>query len=242
MWRILGLSLLLWGCMATWIAPVDFVQQNIQTSDFEIFTYQKITSDAQPIHIYIEGDGHAFDARGIPTHDPTPHNTFLRNLSASDTHPNVAYIARPCQYNMSDSCTQSDWTDGRFSQKIIDNMTHAIRTIAQNKPIILIGYSGGALLSGLIINQDPDINVIQWITIAGVLNHTDWTSYFGDKPLTKSAELNTLPQLPQTHYIAEHDNVVPNELSQKWTKNKNLITVPNATHGRLSKIKLQFNH
>jgi triacylglycerol esterase/lipase EstA (alpha/beta hydrolase family) len=143
---------------------------------------------------------------------------------------------------MSDNCTKSDWTDGRFSQKIIDNITQAVKTIAQNKPIILIGYSGGALLSGLIINQNLDINVIQWITIAGVLNHTDWTSYFGDKPLTKSAELNTLPQLPQTHYIAEHDNVVPNELSQKWTKNKNLITVPNATHGRLSKIKLQFNH
>ena len=242
MWRIFGLSLLLCGCMSTWVAPVEFIQQSVTAPDFEIFTYQKTASNTQPIHIYIEGDGHAFDARGIPTHNPTPHNTFLRNLAASDTHPNVAYIARPCQYNMSDACTQSDWTDGRFSQKIIDNMTYTIRTVAQDRPIILIGYSGGALLSGLIINQNPDMNIIQWITIAGVLNHTDWTTYFGDKPLTKSAELNTLPHVLQTHYIAEHDSVVPNELSKKWTGDKNLITVPNATHGHLSKIKLQFNH
>ena len=241
MWRILGLSLLLWGCMATWIAPVDFVQQNIKTSDFEIFTYQKITSDTQPIHIYIEGDGHAFDARGIPTHDPTPHNTFLRNLSASDTHPNVAYIARPCQYNMSDKCTQSDWTDGRFSQKIIDNISQTIKQIAQNRPLILIGYSGGALLSGLIIQQNPDINVQEWITIAGVLNHNDWTSYFGDKPLNKSIDLYTLPHVQQKHYIAEKDSVVPYELSQKWTNN-NLIVIPNATHNNFPNIKINFSN
>ena len=84
--QILALSLLLHGCATTWVAPVDFIQQDIKSNDFEIRTYQKITNTIHPIHIYIEGDGHAFNVRGMPTHDPTPHGTFLRNLSASDTH------------------------------------------------------------------------------------------------------------------------------------------------------------
>ena len=132
--KILALSLLLYGCATTWPVPPAFIQQDIKTTDFEIRTYQKNHSMTQPVHIYIEGDGHAFNARGTPTHNPTPRNTFLRDLAISDIHQNVAYIARPCQYNMSDRCTQSDWTDGRFSQKIIDNMSQTIKQIAQNPP------------------------------------------------------------------------------------------------------------
>lgn len=240
--HILALSLLLCGCATTWVAPADFIQQDIKSNDFEIRTYQKIIDTTQPIHIYIEGDGYAFNARGIPTHNPTPRGTFLRDLSASDLHPNVVYIARPCQYNISASCTQSDWTDGRFSQRIIDSMTQTIKTIAQEQPVILIGYSGGALLSGLIINQNPDINIKQWVTIAGVLNHSDWTKHFGDKPLIQSQDMITLPQIPQIHYVAEKDTVVPHTLSQKWTNDENLITVPNATHSNFPNIKIKFTN
>jgi predicted esterase len=239
--KILALSLLLYGCATTWPVPPAFIQQDIKTTDFEIRTYQKNHSMTQPVHIYIEGDGHAFNARGTPTHNPTPQNTFLRDLAISDIQQNVAYIARPCQYNMSDKCTQSDWTDERFSQKIIDNISQTIKQIAKNRPITLIGYSGGALLSGLIIQQNPDINVQEWITIAGVLNHNDWTSYFGDKPLNKSIDLYTLPHVQQKHYIAEKDSVVPYELSQKWTNN-NLIVIPNATHNNFPNIKINFSN
>ena len=120
-------------------------------------------------------------------------------------------------------------------------MSQTIKQIAQNRPLILIGYSGGALLSGLIIQQNPDINVQEWITIAGVLNHNDWTSYFGDKPLNKSIDLYTLPHVQQKHYIAEKDSVVPYELSQKWTNN-NLIVIPNATHNNFPNIKINFSN
>ena len=239
--RHLGLLLLLYGCASTWIAPDSFIQHDIHAQDFTIRTYQKITSTALPIHIYIEGDGYAFNSRGIPTHNPTPRGTFMRELAAQDLHPNVAYIARPCQYNMSENCTQSDWTDGRFSQKIVDNMIHTIKTVSQNRPVILIGYSGGALLSGLIIKQETDINVQKWITIAVVLNHNDWTHYFGDKPLIKSIDMDSMPTLPQTHYIADQDDIVPYQLSKKWTTGKNLITISNATHSNFPNIKINFN-
>lgn len=239
--KIFALFLLLFGCARTWHVPDDFIIQDITAPDYTIRTYQKLTSATHPIHIYIEGDGHAFNSRGIPTHNPTPRGTFMRELAAQDLHPNVAYIARPCQYNMSENCTQSDWTDGRFSQKIIDNITYVIQTVSDNRPIILVGYSGGALLSGLIITQHPEINVTQWITIAGVLNHNDWTHYFGDKPLIKSIDMDSIPTLPQTHYIADQDDIVPYQLSKKWTTGKNLITISNATHSNFPNIKINFN-
>ena len=229
------------ACVSTWRAPDDFLYAPIYAGQYDIVTYQRISDTTSPIHIYIEGDGNAFDAYGHPTSDPTPRGTFLRDLATRDTYPNIVYMARPCQYIRSTSCQTSDWTDGRFSEQIINAMATAVRTVAQHRPIILIGYSGGAMVSGLIINKNPDLNVIQWVTIAGVLNHTDWTSYFGDSPLSLSLNLDTLPNVPQTHYIASGDRVVPNHLSQQWTGGNNLVVVSGATHTDFSNIAISFH-
>ena len=106
--------------------------------------------------------------------------------------------------------------------------------------MILIGYSGGALLSGLIIQQNHDIKIQKWITIAGVLNHHDWTSYFGDSNLTTSVDLEKIPNAPQIHYVAENDSVVPMELSQKWISPDKLKIIPNATHNNFPNLEIDF--
>ena len=232
---------LLTGCVARpWTPPMDFVESVIKTDKFDIFTYTRINNNTAPIHIYIEGDGNSFDAYGMPTSNPTPHGTFIRELAAQDTSPNVVYMARPCQYIMSAQCNKSDWTYGRFSPDVIESTAIAIRKIAKKRPVVLIGYSGGAMISGLVIQNYPDINVQKWITVAGVLNHADWTEYFGDSPLTDSENLTTLPRVPQIHYIADRDHVVPNELSRKWVPEHNLVTVPNSTHHRFENLNLKF--
>jgi len=225
--------LLLTGCVAShWGAPPDFGYVIVDAGEYEIATWQKITDSAAPVRIYIEGDGRAFDGHGRPTHDPTPHGRLVRDLAAADMSANVVYMARPCQYVMSSACDVTDWTDGRFSSRIIDSMTSAIQQIARGRPVVLIGYSGGAMISGLIIEQNPDLNVHEWITVAGVLNHADWTGYFGDTPLTNSLNMNKLPRVPARHYVAERDKVVPRALSQRWGGDENLIIVPNATHNK----------
>ena len=236
----IGLFLLLCGCSGTWVMPPAFIQQDIRTPDYQIRTYQKVLSDTATIHIYIEGDGNSFDARGIPTSDPTPNGTLVRDMASRDTSPNVAYIARPCQYIMSASCSRTDWTNGRFSDKIIDSVSGAVKTIAQKRPIVLIGYSGGAMVSGIIINQTPELNVIRWITIAGVLNHSEWTAYFNDMPLSKSLDMTALPTVPQVHYIIAGDRVVPNSLSRRWVADENIIVIPNAKHDKIPDINLSF--
>lgn len=230
-------TLILASCTTTWVAPPQFVPQRIKTDDFTLQTYQKNTDSASPVHIYIEGDGHAFDAYGNPTNNPTPHNTLVRDLAAGNSAPNVAYIARPCQYIMSPNCNIEDWTVGRFSESAVNAVRDAIKQIAKNRPVVLIGYSGGAMISGLVIKENPDIDIQKWITIAGVLNHKDWTEHFNDTPLYKSKNLNTLPQIPQTHYVAEYDKVVPIQLSKKWIADKNMIVIKDATHNNFNALR-----
>lgn len=239
--RVFLLVFLLAGCAGVWNAPDDFEYSIIRAGDFEIATWQRITSANDPVHIYIEGDGRSFNSRGMPTSDPTPRGMLVRDLVERDISPNVAYIARPCQFVMSDSCTQSDWTDGRFSARVIDSVATVVQDIAQDRPVVLIGYSGGAMVSGLIIKTHPEINVEKWITIAGVLNHSDWTQYFGDRPLSVSLNMDTLPHVPQTHYVAEKDRVVPPTLTFKWVDDDNIVVVPDATHGDFGDIGLDFS-
>jgi hypothetical protein len=86
------------------------------------------------------------------------------------------------------------------------------------------------MVSGLVIQQHPEINVQKWVTIAGVLNHHDWTQYFDDAPLVKSENMTQLPQINQMHYVAEHDSVVPYEMSKKWIPDDKIIIVPNTNH------------
>lgn len=216
--------------MAVWRAPSDFIYAPIDSGDYTIATFQRISDNVSPLHIYIEGDGNSFDVNGRPTSDPTPRGTLMRDLASRDPSPNVVYMGRPCQYIMSTKCNRVDWTTGRFSERIIDSVALAIKQISSGVPVVLIGYSGGAMVSGLVINKYPEIPVQQWVTIAGVLNHSEWTKYFNDAPLVGSLNMDVLPLVPTRHYIARGDRVVPNVLSRKWVGAADLIEIDGATH------------
>ena len=236
----LFLFLLLAACAgAGWTPPADFVFVPVKTEQYEIATWQKINNpENNKIHIYMEGDGNAFNAYGRPTSDPTPHGTLVRDMAARDNFDNVIYMARPCQFIIYASCEETDWTSGRFAQKIVDAESSVIKQIAGDKNITLIGYSGGAMISGLVIEQNPKLKIDKWITIAGVLNHEKWTQYFGDEKLTKSINLEKLPNVKQIHYIGEKDSVVPYELAKTWVKEKDIKIVPDATHTNFGNLNL----
>ncbi len=227
---LLTVLLTLTGCVGTQVVgvPDGFVRHDIDAGRYKLLTLQRNTVMDAPVHIYVEGDGRAFNSRGMPTSDPTPRDDVVRRMAMRDTAPNVVYIARPCQFIMSDACGVADWTTGRFSPDVIDSVAAAVRVVGNGRPVVLIGYSGGAMVSGLVIQNAPDIDVRRWVTVAGVLNHADWTEYFGDTPLSGSLNLDKLPTVPQTHYVAEHDSVVPNELSRRWVSD--VIVVPDVGH------------
>ena len=217
------------GCLGV-MPPESFSYQEIQTNNYTLASWQKITDTKSPIRIYIEGDGYAFNNYGYPTSNPTPRSAFLRNIAFNDPNSNVVYLARPCQYVSDNRCSKTDWTTGRFSQTVIDSTSQAIKQISNKQSVILIGYSGGALLSGLVIEQNPNVLVKKWITIAGVLNHTKWTNDLNLPPLTDSVDLITLPNIKQIHFVGDKDDTVSYKITQSIVADSDLIIVPNATH------------
>jgi len=213
--------------------PADFSYKEVKTDDYVLASWQKIKDPDSLVKIYIEGDGHAYNSNGYPSDDPTPRSSFLRNLAFNDTAENVVYLARPCQYIKNDDDNYIDWTTGRFSLKIVNNMAQAIKQIADGKNVILIGYSGGALLCGIIINEyQQELKVVKWVTIAGLLNHTRWTKHFGYDSLKSSLDLNTIPNIPQTHYIGKKDTVVPYWLTLQCVDENDCVIIENATHNK----------
>lgn len=233
--KLIAILLLLSAC-ATLEVPNTYTKKIIKTNTFNLASMQKITSPDAPYKIYIEGDGNAFNAYGSPTKDPTPRGTLVRELAFKDNSPNVIYLARPCQFVKSNLCSTRHWTTARFAPEVITAEYEAIKQIAGNRPVILIGFSGGAQVAGLVASAKSGLNVKKIITIAGNLNHEAWTKYHKLPPLNESMSLNDYRTqfltIPQTHYVGEKDEVILPFLVQDFTLKENVITVKRATHNR----------
>lgn len=232
--RILIILLLLSGCAAI-KAPADFVYKEIPTRDFTLASWQKITNPSGVYKIYIEGDGYAFNAHGRATQDPTPRGTLVRELAFGDDSPNVVYLARPCQYVTSPICSKRHWTTARFAPEVINAEYEAIKQIAGDNPVVLIGFSGGAQVAGLIAAAKPGLNVKKIITIAGNLDHLAWTQYHNLPLLNESMNLESyrkqFAKIPQIHYVGSDDEVMPPALVREFVgKSGNIIEVRGATH------------
>ena len=213
----------------------DMAFQTTMAPPHVIASWYKITAPGEPIKVYVEGDGAAFDAGGRPSDNPTPKSEFMRALAAGDPSPNVAYLGRPCQYLQTSACSQIDWTTGRFSKTVIDSMDIAVKALmkkARTDKVILIGFSGGAQVTGQIAARRPN-QVKKWITIAGVLDVNAWTDYHGDTPLKESLNLQKekIKSVPQIHYAGGKDDVVPPSLIQDFAGADKVIVVKKAGHG-----------
>lgn len=232
--KLIVIMVFLAGCTSV-SAPDDYVYKEVETRDFTIATWQKITNPQEVYKIYIEGDGYAFDLHGKPTQDPTPKGTLVRELAFGDNSPNVIYLARPCQYVKSPICSVRHWTTARFAPEIINAEYETIKQIAGNHPVILIGFSGGAQIAGLIATAKPGLNVKKIITIAGNLDHLAWTQYYSLPSLTESMNLESyrkqFAKIPQIHYVGSNDKIMPPVLIREFINNDDLIVeISGATH------------
>jgi hypothetical protein len=221
------------GCKAV-VVPDDFLYKEIKISTFVLASWQKITNPSSGFKIYIEGDGASFDAYGLPTNNPTPKGKLLREIAFADKSPNVIYLSRPCQFVMSDICSQRHWTTARFAPEIVLAMYDAISEISGDNDVVLIGFSGGAQIAGLVSVVKKGINVKKIITIGGNLDHLAWTEYHGLPPLTESLNLESYRsefiKIPQKHYVGTKDKIIPMELVYEFVKDNSLIEQVNAYH------------
>lgn len=228
------LSLLLVGCKGI-TPPPEFRYQEITTRNFKLASWQKIKNPQGVYKIYIEGDGYAFNAHGRASQNPTPRGKLMRELAFGDDSQNVVYLARPCQFVKSEICATRHWTTARFAPEVINATSEAINEIAPDNEVILIGFSGGAQVAGLVAAAKPEIKVKKLITVAGNLNHLAWTQKLQLPPLNESMNLESYSQqyfkIPQIHYVGDEDEVVPLSLTRQFVKNEApIVVVKGASH------------
>ncbi|NCB49722.1 MAG: alpha/beta fold hydrolase [Alphaproteobacteria bacterium] len=234
----LGAALLLLGACHSFQLPSEFQKGTIQTSSFRIFYFEKQAQkedSSLPIKVYIEGDGHAYTPMGYPSYDPTPHSSFMRDLALKDPSPHVLYLARPCQFTKDSACNPKDWTTGRFSKKVLQSIKEALEQKTQNRPLILIGYSGGGAIACLLAVLYDDLSVKKIITLSGNLNHGLWTKTKKLLPLSDSLDVASykkkLSSFPQHHYVGTKDKVIPPFLIQSVVlDSKNITYIKGAGH------------
>lgn len=245
----------LFFCGCTGInVPQNFTYKEIQTAYFNLASWQKIENNApqedkekntaetkaqKVFKVYIEGDGNAFNAHGQPTANPTPCGNFLRQIAFGDTNENIIYLARPCQFINENKCKKIYWTSGRFAKEVISSIAQAIYNTAGNMPVILIGFSGGAQIAGLIAVLYPEINVKKIITISGNLDHKKWTMHHKVPPLKASLNLgdykDNFIKFDQINYAGEKDKTIPPQLILDFAGAERTIIVPKAKHAAYPK-------
>lgn len=227
------LIMLISGCQNIEV-PKEFIYKEINTPRFKLASWQKITDSSAEFRIYIEGDGYAYNAHGKPSKNPTPHGILMRKLSFYDPAPNVIYLARPCQYVKDGQCEVDYWTTKRFSQEVIEAEYNAIKQIVSDKPLTLIGYSGGAQIAGLIFVKYPDLNIKKIITIAGNLDHKLWCNYHKIPYLKGSLNLadysEKFSKVEQIHYVGSDDKIIPPSISKDFVLSEKTKIIKKATH------------
>ncbi|RYG59734.1 MAG: hypothetical protein EON60_09510 [Alphaproteobacteria bacterium] len=162
-----------------------------------------------PVRIYIEGDGHAYVNRTTPSGDPTPYNPVGLKLALKDTHDNVLYIARPCQWEQGTQCRdiRGLWTQKRFITPVIDQYAVLIMRETEGRPVELVGFSGGAWIALQVAARLQ--NVTKVVTVAGNLA-PDWvnTQHRVSPMPVEPYPQGRLAELPVEAYIGTMDKVV----------------------------------
>lgn len=206
-------------------APARLEERLYRGGQFVLTARERIERPGADVTIYIEGDGFAWATRSLPSNDPTPDNPVALALAALDPAPNVAWIARPCQYTPrqeNPSCAQYFWTHGRLAPEVIgsvDDAVTAIKAAARAPRVHLVGYSGGGGVAVLVAARRSDVASIR--TLAGNLELDAFTRLHRVSPMTGSlnpgAAAKTVERVPQQHWVGGADTIVPVAISRAYT-------------------------
>lgn len=217
LWVLSGL--LLAGCAGPgWQKLPPGARLDSVRNRFELRTVWRLGKNLDgnsPLVVAIEGDGRPWLYRTRVARDPTPPDPLLWNWFAQWSG-QALYLGRPCYYRESlpspdPACTPYWYTNGRYSEPVINSLRGALHDLAPRRPLILLGHSGGGTLAMLLAARVPNSCAV--VTLAGNLNVGAWQRAHGYSPLTGSLDPSRRPPLPgrigQWHFYSGHDKVIP---------------------------------
>lgn len=224
--------------------PARLQRETLATRDFVLTGFVRITRPDAPLDLYIEGDGFAWVTRSEPSLDPTPHEATGLELAAADPAPNVAYLARPCQFTpmgLNPQCAVPYWTGKRYAPEVIASMNDAVDRLAARVPgqaVNLIGYSGGGAVAVLIAARRHDVATLR--TVAGNLDSEYVNRIHDVSPMPASLDpiddARRVGAIPQIHFSGARDKVVPTQVARRFVERAGpacaqVYVVPGMTHG-----------
>ncbi len=179
---------------------------------------------ATRVHVYIEGDGHAWRTRTQPSRDPTPRRPVALELALADPSAAVVYLGRPCQYATAaelERCDAAFWTSRRYSALVVEAYAALLDALAAQSPRArfgLVGFSGGAAIAALLAARRDDIDWL--VTVAGNLDTEAWAAHHAvaalDGSLNPAAGAHGLRDLAQVHLFGADDRVVPRATAERF--------------------------
>jgi pimeloyl-ACP methyl ester carboxylesterase len=196
-------------------AAAGLTRSVIDTPDYSSVAYMKRAAVAGdvPLLIFLEGDGLPWRNGRQPSADPTTGNPLALRLLMNTPQQGV-YLTRPCYHGLqAKHCAPEQWTGGRYSERIVENMAAAVRQVmrqADARQSILVGYSGGGVLALLIAERLEHIATV--VTIAANLDIDAWTTHHDYLPLVRSLNPALSTQAHSWHEIhlqGARDTVVP---------------------------------
>lgn len=206
-------------------APAGLRFQMVEAGPGErLASWRRISDPAQPLQVYIEGDGLAWASRSRPSGDPTPRHPLGLRLAAADPAANVVYLARPCMYQPTPGVARcadpTRWTDDRFDAVAVTLMHAALDRVkaAPRQPVHLIGYSGGAALAVALAARRQD--VVSLRSVAGNLDPAGINRLHGVSSQPSALDIAglapRLARLPQIHFSGTGDGIVPSTIAERF--------------------------
>ncbi|MGV8863819.1 MAG: alpha/beta hydrolase [Pseudomonas sp.] len=212
------------------------IRGQVQTDNFVLTSFYRITRPDLPLTVYIEGDGFAWRTRSQPSMNPTPRKPQGLELASVDPAPNRVYLARPCQFTLmaaNPRCEVGYWTSKRFAEDVVVAMDQAVSQYARQvpgQPINLVGYSGGAAIAVLIAARRHDVATLR--SVAGNLDTAEVNRLHRVTPMPESLNAidvaSQISTLPQIHYYGSEDRIVPSTIAQRFAR---------ATGGRCTQVR-----
>lgn len=169
---------------------------SLKAPPFILYAKLKPHAQGHSLHVYVEGDGHAWLNSQTISPDPTPNDPIALRLATRDPSSNVAYLARPCQYVVSKRCHYRYWTYARLAPEVVSSLNKAVDQLKARtgaRRVDLTGFSGGGGLVLLMAAERNDVDRV--ISVAGNVDSDAWTRYHHLTPLKRS--LNPIRFLPQ---------------------------------------------